>query len=120
MTNLIEKPLKDEEVVDHREVKRSNKWTAIAQLATEPSKIAKKIITDINSNYINSQIHNNSNNTIAASIPNSAAGMIRINIHSSAPNNDLVMAEKKEILLRRLQLVAQEVALERLAEVLDN
>ena len=102
MTNLIEKPLKDEEVVDHREVKRSNKWTAIAQLATEPSKIAKKIITDINTNYINSQIHNNSNNTIAASIPNSAAGMIRINIHSSAPNNDLVMAEKKETFTKKI------------------
>lgn len=102
MTNLIEKPLKDEEVVDHREVKRSNKWTAIAQLATQPSKIAKKIITDINTNYINSQIHNNSNNTIAASIPNAAAGMIRINIHSSAPNNDLVMAEKKETFTKKI------------------
>ena len=101
MTNLIEKPLKGEEVVDHREVKRSNKWTAIAQLATEPSKIAKKIITDINTNYINCQIHN-SNNTIAASIPNSAAGMIRINIHSSAPNNDLVMAEKKETFTKKI------------------
>ena len=95
MTDVIEKPLDEEEVVDQREVKPRNKWMAIVQLATDSSKPTTRVITDINSNYINSQIHNSSGTT-AASTPNSAAGMARIIIPSSTTNNNLAAVKKEE------------------------
>jgi hypothetical protein len=102
MTELKERTTDEEEVVDQREVKRKNKWTAVVQLAKNASEQSTKVIANINSNYVNSQIHNNGN-TNAASIPHSAAGMIRINIPSSAQSNGLGVVKKEEVFTKKIR-----------------
>ncbi len=102
MTELIEKPTDGEEVVDQREVKRKNKWTAIVQLAKNTSEPSTRVIANINSNYVNSQIHNNGN-TNAASIPHSAVGIIRVNIPTTAQSNGLGVVKKEEVFTKKIR-----------------